>query len=140
MFELNILIWDYRVDYKNRPSNAISFIPTVASSFGLLHCELLRILFLQAHRETDRFFAASGVQLPQSNQCHSRRVVFCSQLKSNAGNILTKTVVLRYYCVVNSIELTRSLFPWLRFCLVREYPEVSNVLEIILGGKNRIIE
>jgi hypothetical protein len=25
--------------------------------------EFVRLLFLQAHRETDRFFAASGVQL-----------------------------------------------------------------------------
>jgi hypothetical protein len=36
-----------------------------------------------AHRETDRFFAASGVQLAQSTsvQFHYRRVAFSSQIK-----------------------------------------------------------
>ena len=38
-------IRQYHTDYNNRPS------------------ELVRLLFLQDHRETDRFFAASGVQL-----------------------------------------------------------------------------
>ena len=33
---------------------------------GRLHSEFVRLLFLQAHRETDRLFAASGVQLAQS--------------------------------------------------------------------------
>ena len=33
---------------------------------GRLHNEFIRLLFLQAHRETDRFFAASGVQSAQS--------------------------------------------------------------------------
>ena len=56
-------IRQYRADYNNRPSNAISFIPAVASTSGRLHSEFVRLLFLQAHRETDRFFAASGVQL-----------------------------------------------------------------------------
>ncbi len=37
----------YRADYNNRPSNAISFMPAIAS--------------LQDHREADRFLAASGV-------------------------------------------------------------------------------
>jgi hypothetical protein len=32
---------------------------------GRLHSEFVRLLFLQVHRETDRFFAASGVQLAQ---------------------------------------------------------------------------
>jgi hypothetical protein len=51
----------YRTDYNNNP-NAISFMPVIASTSGRLHSEFIRILFLQAHRETDRFFAASGVQ------------------------------------------------------------------------------
>ncbi len=36
-----------------------------AASFGMngrFHSEFIRLLFLQAHRETDRFFAASGIQ------------------------------------------------------------------------------
>jgi hypothetical protein len=51
----------YRDDYNNNP-NTISFMPVIASTSGRLHSEFIRILFLQAHRETDRFFAASGIQ------------------------------------------------------------------------------
>ena len=53
----------YRADYNNNPPNAISFISVIASTSGRIHSEFVRLLFLQAHRETDRFFAASGVQL-----------------------------------------------------------------------------
>ncbi len=40
---------------------------------GVLHGEFVRLLFLQAHQETDRFFPASGVQLPEPDrgQFHS---------------------------------------------------------------------
>ncbi len=73
-------IRQYRADYNNRPSNAISFMPAIASSSGRLHGELVRLLFLQAHRETDHFFAASGVLLAQSDrdQFHYRRAAFSS--------------------------------------------------------------
>jgi hypothetical protein len=53
-----------RSEYNNNPPNGISFMPAVASTFGRLHTEFVRLLFLQAHRETDRLFAASGVHLP----------------------------------------------------------------------------
>jgi hypothetical protein len=56
----------YRADYNNRPPSAVSFMPTMTSTSGRLHSEFVRLLFLQAHRETDRFFAASGVQLAQT--------------------------------------------------------------------------
>jgi hypothetical protein len=56
----------YRADYNNNPPNAISFMPAIASTYGRLDSEFVRLLFLQAHRETDRFFAASGVQLAHS--------------------------------------------------------------------------
>jgi hypothetical protein len=44
------------------------------------------------------FFAASGVELAQSNtsgQFHFRRAAFCSQLKAKVGNILAKSAALR---------------------------------------------
>ena len=41
----------------------IRFMPTVASTSGRLHCEFVLHLFLQAHRETDRFLVTSGVQI-----------------------------------------------------------------------------
>jgi hypothetical protein len=82
----------YREDYNNRPSNAISFMPAIDSTSGRLHSEFVGLLFLQAHRETDRFFAASGVQLvqPTSGLFHFLRVVFSSNVKAKVGNILSK--------------------------------------------------
>jgi hypothetical protein len=73
-------ICEYRAADNNRPSNSISFMPAVATTSGRLHCELVRILFLQAHRETDRFFAASGVEHAQHNQdqFRFRRAAFYS--------------------------------------------------------------
>ncbi len=46
----------YRADYNNNPPNAVAFMPAIASTSGRLHSEFIRLLFLQAHRETDRFF------------------------------------------------------------------------------------
>jgi hypothetical protein len=60
----------YRAEYNNRPSSAVSFMTAMASTSGrlqVLHSEFVRLLFLQDHRKTDRFFAASGVQLAQTN-------------------------------------------------------------------------
>jgi hypothetical protein len=70
-------------------------MPAVASTSGRLHCELVRIMFLQARRETDRFFAASKVQIAQSNQFQCRRAAFYCQLKSKVGNILAQAAALR---------------------------------------------
>ena len=89
-------IRQYRADYNNRPSNTVSFMPAIDSTSGRLQGEFVLLLFLQAHRETDRFFAASGVQLAQSTsgQFHYRRAAFSSQLKSKVGNILAKAAAL----------------------------------------------
>jgi hypothetical protein len=78
----------------SRVWTVISFIPAMASTSGCLHSEFVRLLFLQ---ETDRFFAASGVQLAQSTSGHFTfcRAVFSSQLKSKVGNILAKVTALR---------------------------------------------
>jgi hypothetical protein len=88
----------YRVDDNNNP-NTISIVPAIASTSGILHSEFIRILFLQVHRETDLFFAASGVQSSaQSNMgsfFHFLRAAFSSILKSRVSSILVKTVVLR---------------------------------------------
>jgi hypothetical protein len=66
--------------------------PLAASTVSL--CEFL---CLQAHRETDLFFAAFGVDLAQTHQdlFHFRRTAFYSQLKSKVGNILAKATALR---------------------------------------------
>ena len=88
----------YRADYNNRPPSAVSFMPAIASTSGRLHSEFVRILFLQAHRETDRFFAASGVQLAQTHpgdQFIFRRAAFLTQLQNKVILDLDKEVVLR---------------------------------------------
>jgi hypothetical protein len=72
-------------------------MPAIASTSGRLHSEFVRLLFLQAHRETDRFFAASGVQSAQfdRDQFHFRRAAFSSQLKSKVGLPLAKAAAFR---------------------------------------------
>ncbi len=95
----NDKIRKYRADYNNNPPNAVAFMPAIAGTNGRLNSEFIRLLFLQAHRETDRFFAASGVQSAQSNlgssYFHFRRAAFSCLLKSKCGNILTKASALR---------------------------------------------
>jgi hypothetical protein len=87
----------YRADYNNNPPNAVAFMPAIAGTSGRLHSEFIRLLFLQAHRETDRFFAASGVQSAQYNSgfFHIRRAAFSGLLKSRVGNIIAKASALR---------------------------------------------
>ena len=87
----------YRADYNNRSLNTISFIPAISSTSGRLHSEFVRLSFLQAHRQTDRFFADSGVQLTQSDRgyFHFRRTVFLAQFKFRVGLTLAKAAVLR---------------------------------------------
>jgi hypothetical protein len=77
---------------------------------GWLHSELVRLLFLQAHRKTDRFFAASGVQLAQSDrgQFHYRRPAFSSQFKSKVGNILANDAALRITFNIDGEPITSN--------------------------------
>jgi hypothetical protein len=55
-------ILKYRTDYNNNPPSELSFMPGIVSTSGRLHSEFIRLLFLQDHRETYRFFPDSGVQ------------------------------------------------------------------------------
>jgi hypothetical protein len=97
----------YRADYNNNPPNAISFMTAITRTSGRIHSEFVRLLFLQTHRKTDRFFAASGVQLAQSNSglFHYRRAAFSSQLKSKIGNILAKTAALRIILNIDDVPV-----------------------------------
>ncbi len=87
----------YRADYNNRPPSVVSFMPAIDSTSGRLHSEFVRLLFLRVHRETDRFFAASEVQLAQSTsgQFHFRRAAFAQQLKIRVVLDLVKASALR---------------------------------------------
>jgi len=81
----------------------------MAGTNGRLHSEFIRLLFLQDHRETDRFFAASGVQLSQSTSggyFHFRRTAFSSMLKSRVGHILVKTATLRINLNLDGAPIT----------------------------------
>jgi hypothetical protein len=72
-------------------------MPPIASTSGRLHSEFVRLLFLQAHRETDRFFTTSGVLSAQSDRgvYHHRLVAVSAQLKSKVGLALVKETALR---------------------------------------------
>jgi hypothetical protein len=87
----------YRVDYNNNPPNTVSFMSLMTGTSGRLHSEFVRLLFLQDHRETDRCFTSSGVQLPQTDRdpFHFRRATFAQQVKNRVGLTLTKTTGLR---------------------------------------------
>ncbi len=99
----------YRADYNNNPPNAVSFMPAIAGTSGRLHGDFIRLLFLQAHRETDRFFAAPGVQLSQSTSggfFHFRRAAFSSMLKSRVSLILAKAAALRINLNLDGAPIT----------------------------------
>ena len=85
----------YRTDYINNPTRGVGFMTSITSTSGRLHSEFIRILFLQAHREFDRFFV--GVLSVQSDRgfFHYHLEVFSSMIKSRVVNILTKAATLR---------------------------------------------
>ena len=80
----------------------------IASTSWRLHSEFVRLLFLQTHRETDRFFTASGVQLPESTsgQFHFRRAAFAQQLKSKVDLALAKATTLRINLNLDGTPIT----------------------------------
>ena len=92
--------------------NTVSFMPAIASTPGRLHSGFVRLLFLQAHRETDRFFEASGVQLTQTNpgdQFHFLRAAFSSMFKSSVGNILAEAAALRINLNLDGVSIQCNL-------------------------------
>ena len=93
-------IRDHRTDYNNRPSNSISFIPAVTSTFGHLHCDLVRILFFRLNGKQNAFLLLQEFSL--HNPTSSTTVMFYSQLKSKVGNILDKTAAL---CITDDLNI-----------------------------------
>ena len=84
----------------------------MGSTSGRIHSEFIRSLFLQDHRETDRFFVTLGVQSAQSNIgafFHCLRSVFSSMIKSRVSSILVKTVSLRINLNLDGAPITRGL-------------------------------
>ncbi len=104
----------YRTDYNNNPPNAVAFMPAMAGTTGRLYSEFIRLLFLQTHRETDRFFVASGVQSTQSNlgtsYFHLHRAVFSGLFKSRVGNIIAKASALRVNLNLDGASIVSSSY------------------------------
>jgi hypothetical protein len=98
----------YRSDSNNNPPTAVSFMPAIASTSGRLHTEFVRLLFLQAHRETDRFFVASGVQLAQHDRglFNFLRAAFSAQFKSRVALALGKAAALRIMLNIDGAPIT----------------------------------
>ena len=98
----------YRADYNNNPPSVVSFMTAITITSGRLHSEFVRLLFLQTHRETDRFFATSGVQLAQSTsgQYHFRRAAVSAQLKAKVGSTLAKAAALRINLNIDGAPIT----------------------------------
>jgi hypothetical protein len=96
----------YRDDYNNNPPNTVSLIPDITSMSGRLHSEFVRLSFLQTHRETDRFFAASGVELVQHDrdQFHFLHVTFSQQLRIDLA--LLKVSALRITLNLDGVSIT----------------------------------
>jgi hypothetical protein len=85
----------------------ITFLIVFPSTSGRLHSEFIRLLFLQTHRETDRFFATSGVHLPPTDRgIFHYRTVFSSRIKSRVGNILAKAADLRVTLNLDGVSIT----------------------------------
>jgi hypothetical protein len=97
-----------RADYNNRPPSVVSFMPAIASTSGRLYSEFVRLLFLQAHRETDRFFAVSGVLSAKSDRgfFHYCRAAFSAHLKSKVGLALAKAATLRITLDLDGAPIT----------------------------------
>jgi hypothetical protein len=71
----------------------------IPSTSGRLQSEFIRLLFLQTHRETDRFFRTSGVQLAQCTSCSVN-------LKTQVGSTLVKVAVLRINLNIDGFPIT----------------------------------
>jgi hypothetical protein len=102
-------ILKYHADYNNNPPVAVAFMPAITSTSGRLHSEFIRLLFLQAHRETDRFFTASGVQPVQHNSgglFTFKRVTFSAQLKTKVGSIPAKAATVRVNLNIDGTPIT----------------------------------
>jgi hypothetical protein len=75
----------------------ISFLPAIMSTSNRMHGEFLRLLFLQAHRETEAHFTAAGMpsQRNQSESFRFKRAAFYQGLKSKVGLAAAKAAALR---------------------------------------------
>ena len=86
----------YRELYRDH-RRQLDFLPAIASTSGRIHSELLRLLFLHAHRETTRFFEIfdDGHAQPYTSRFTYRRAAFFNTLKSKTGLMVARAAALR---------------------------------------------
>ena len=72
-----------------------------SKSFAIIIIELMRLLFLHAHRETTRFFEFwdDGHAQPHTSRFTYRRAAFFNTLKSKTGLMVAKAAALLHACV-----------------------------------------
>ena len=76
---------------------AITRASTIVTS-SRMHGEFLRLLFLQARRETTAHFRVTAIGMPAQQHCDAcrfRRAAFYNGLKSKVGLAAAKTAVMR---------------------------------------------
>jgi hypothetical protein len=83
----------YRQTYANNQN--ISFLPAIMSTSNRMHREFLRLLFLQAHRETKAHAAGMPSQRNQSESFRFKRAAFYQGLKSKVVLAAAKSAALR---------------------------------------------
>jgi hypothetical protein len=86
----------YRQHYADNQN--ISFLPAIMTTSSRMHGEFLRLLFLQAHRETTAHFIATGLPSQQNrsdNAFRFKRAAFYMGLKSKVGLVAAKASALR---------------------------------------------
>jgi hypothetical protein len=86
---------NYRQQYANNQN--ISVLPAIVRTSTSMHGEFLRLLFLQAHWETEAHFTATGMPSQQNNSdmFRFRRVAIYQSFKSKVGLATAKAAALR---------------------------------------------
>ncbi len=89
----------YRVDYNN----------TISPLMTPLLIKYVHIVFLQTHRETDRFFAVSGVLSAQSDRgfFHYLRATFSSMIKCLSYEVSHSPLTLTNFSYINLVFVFR---------------------------------
>ena len=85
----------YRQQYADNEN--ISFLPAITSTSTRMHDEFLRLIFLQAHLETEAHFAAAGMSLQnyQTDAFRFKHAALLQSLKSKIGLAASKAAALR---------------------------------------------
>ena len=98
----------YRQQYADNQN--ISFLPAIVSTSCRMHGEFLRLLFLQAHRETEAHFTAAGMssQTNNSEALRFKRAAFYNGLKSKVGLAAAKAAALRINLNVQGCDIVAT--------------------------------